>query len=199
MRLDKLKNLTDSDRRMIVAVLGVIGAVAIRSWLVNPHLASLHATQRYEQAVKTAIGESKSLGLQLRGSRLELDRLQAQRAALAQGIFRPAEAEPFFGELERLCAEAQCTVLSSEALEKRTPTLHNVSDANVPITRKAAKLTLQGDYGSLTRLIEKLQTYPRKIWIDMLTLALPPAGSGITCDLEISIYIFRSKENESHD
>jgi hypothetical protein len=199
MRLDKLKELTDSDRRVIAAALCVIGMLAMYNWLVNPHLASLHAAQRYEQATTVVIDESKSLGLQLQGKRLEFSRLRAQHAALTEDIFQPAEVEPFFGELEHLCTETQCGVQSFGFLEKNAQTRRGATDANIPVLRKTARLVLQADYGNLVRLIEKLQTYRRKVWIDTLKLTLPPAGSGITCDLEISIYIFRSKENGDHE
>jgi hypothetical protein len=199
MRLKKLNELSDSDGRLIVAVLCIIGALAMHSWLVNPHLACLRAAQRYERAVAAATEQSKSMGLQLRGQRLELDRLRTERTELAEAIFPPEEVEPFFGDFHRLCTENQCTVLSFGYEEKNTSARRLPVDPNVPVVQKTAKLTLQADYGNFVRLINTLQTYPRKVWIDTLKIAVPPTGSGVACDLEISINVFRSKESESHD
>jgi hypothetical protein len=199
MRLKKLNELSNSDGRLIIAVLCVIGALAMHHWLVNPHLACLHAAQRYERAVAAATEQSKSMGLQLRGQRLELDHLRAERTALAEAIFRPEEVEPFFGDFHRLCMDNQCTVLSFGYEERNTSARRLPVDANVPVVQKTAKLTLQADYGNLVRLIDTLQTYPRKVWIDTLKIAVSPTGSGVACDLEISINVFRSKESESHD
>ncbi len=202
MQLSKLKELTDADRRLIVAVLCVIGALAMHHWFVKPHLASLHAAQRYEQSAAAVIDEGRSESLQLQGKRMERDRLQTQQTALAESIFRPAEVEPFFGELEHLCAETQCAILSFGFVEKNTrraSTRGGLMDPNAPALQKTARLVVQADYGSLVRFLGKLQTYPRKVWIDTLKVALPPTGSGITCDLDISIYIFRHKEIEGHE
>jgi Tfp pilus assembly protein PilO len=196
MRLRKFNELTASEHRVIVAALCIIGVLAVHNRLVSPHLASLHAAQQYERAVATAIDESKGAGQQLQTKHQELDRLVTEQKTLSEGVFRPAEVEPFFNELEHLCAETQCLVVSFSHGAGSYLVRRGVSDANAPVVQKTAKLTLQGGYGNIVQLIEKLQTYPRKVWIDKLKIS---SASSTLCALDISIYVHRNKENELHD
>jgi hypothetical protein len=199
MRLDTLKELIVAQRRVLAVALCVVGALAVHHWLVSPHLASLHAAQRYERATGTIMDKGKVVGAQLRIKRLELQRLQAEQTALVEGIFHPAEVEVFFGELEHMCTEAQCAVLSCGYVEKGSSIRRRVSDVNAPTLQKTIRLILRADYDSLVQLVEKLQTYPRKVWIDAMKLSASTGTSGITCNLEISIYIFHNEENESDE
>ena len=199
MRLRKLSELTTSEHRVVAAALCVIGALAVHNWLVSPHVASLRAAQQYERATNTVMDTSKTKSRQLQAKQEAFEQLLAERAALAEGIFHPAEVDVFFKELERLCAETQCTVVSFSHAEKSSPIRHGVSDANAPASQMAAKLTLQAGYGNVVHLLEKLQTYPRKVWIDKLQISSKPGVSGVTCDIEISIYVHRTKENEGHE
>jgi type II secretory pathway pseudopilin PulG len=199
MRLHKLNELAASEHRAVVAVLCIIGALAVHNWLVSPHMASLRAAQQYERATSTVMDKSKVKNQQLQAKREAFDRLLAERTALAEGIFRPDEVEPFFNELEHLCTETQCAVVLFSHAEESNSIRHGVGDANEPVSQRTAKLTLQAGYGNVVRLVEKLQTYPRRVWIDRLQIVYTPEISGVTCDLEISIYVHRSKENEDHE
>jgi hypothetical protein len=196
MRLQKLNELSASERRVLVAALCVIGALAVYNWLVSPHVTSLHAAQRYERAASTVMNKGQAVAQQLDIKRQTLQRLLAEQASLAEGIFRPAEVEPFLDELERLCMETKCVLVSFSHAAKNAPILRDLGDANSPVLQKTAKLTLQAGYGNVEQFLEKLQTYRRKVWIDKLEISSAPPG--VTCNLEISVYIHRSKENEGH-
>ena len=199
MRWNKLGELTASERRVIIAALSIIGALAIHNWLVSPHVASLRASQRYERATGMTRNESEAVGHKLQAKRQDLERLLAEQAVLAEGVFHPAEAERFFNELEPLCVTNRCTVNSFNHADRDDPIRRGVSDDNTPVSRKTATLTLQASYGNTVRLMEKLQAYPRKVWIDKLKISSTPTASGAICQLEISIYVHRDKENEGHE
>ncbi len=200
MRLDRLKELTTSERRVLAAVACVIGVLVVHHEVVGPHLAALHAAQRYEHATHAMMEEGKAQSRQLQVKRLALERMRSEQAALAEGIFPPAEVEPFIGVLEQMCVETQCTLSTFVGFEvKSGPTRRHISDANAPAVRKTARLVLQARYPDLVRLLDKLQTYRRKIWIDDLRISAPAGVAFVACDLDISIYIFRSKENDGHE
>lgn len=199
MRLHKLNELTASEHRVIIAALCIIGILAVHNWLVSPHVASLRAAQRYERATSMAVKESETIGRELQAKRQGLERLLAEQTVLAEGIFYPAEVEQFFNALEPLCAETQCTVNSFSHADKDNPIRRGVGDVNMPVLQKTATLTLQASYGNIVRLVERLQAYPRKVWIDKLKILSGTTASGTICHLEISIYVHRDKENEGHE
>jgi hypothetical protein len=198
MRFNKLNELTASEHRAIAAALLIIGLLALHNWLISPQVASLRASQRYEQATSAAISKSKTVRQALDAKRRELEQLLARRTLLAEMVFQNAEAEQFFSELEPLCTEAHCIVLSFNHMDTQTSGRRDREDRSVE--RRMAMLSIQGGYNSIVSLMERLATCKRKVWIDKIDIMSGGGDSaGVTCNLAISIYVHREKEDTGHD
>jgi hypothetical protein len=199
MRWPKLNELSNSEYRALFAGACFLVAVIVHDRIVSPYMASLRAAQRYAKATNTILDETKSRGLQLEAMRKRLDLLQAERASQDRGIFLSGEVDPFFNELERLAAGAQCMVVSFRHLDRISPLHRGPSDVNAPVEPRGARLTLQSRYDNITHLVEELQSYRRKVWIDRMKISSVSGASDVVCDLEISIYVHRNEENAGHE
>jgi len=128
---------------------------------------------------------------------MRFEKLVAQCASLSNMVFSPANAEEFLSDLEAFCEQSGCVVASLSFLNSEG---RRDGDAGLSIVTKGAALTVHGTYGGTTRLIEKLQARPKKVWIDALRItALAPNSSQVVCHLAITIYVNLDEENIDHE
>lgn len=181
----------------MVGLLLVVAALGVRSWVVTPHLASLKAAQQYERATGDRIEKSKTINHQLRAKRTRLEKLTAEYALLSDMAFSPAKAEEFLSDLEAFCEQSGCVVASLSFMNGPDQTADGWSAS---VVARGAALTIYGRYGSIARLIEKLQGRREKVWIDALHMArLTSDLSRVACRITITIYVNLDEESIGYE
>jgi hypothetical protein len=64
-----------------------------------------------------------------------------------------------------------------------------------PATASHVDLTVSGVYDQIAALLERLQTNPRKTWVDSCSLKLSDLRSGrLECRLSLTLYALSEKE-----
>ena len=192
MAIDRLQSVIEKRGRVIAGCFLVVGLLGVRSWVVTPHLASLKAAQQYERATGDRIEKSRAITGQLRAERTRLEKLAAEYTLLSDMAFSPAKADKFLRNLETVCEQSGCGVASLSFMDGQDQT---TGGAGPSVVARRVALTIQGGYGSIARLIGKLQTRREKVWIDELHMAGFASDSGRgTCQMTITIYVNRDSQ-----
>lgn len=192
MAIDRLQSVIEKRGRVVAGFLLMVGILGVRSWVVAPHLVSLKAAQQYERATGDRIDKSRVINQQLRAERTRLEKLAAEYALLSDMAFSPAKADKFLRNLETVCEQCGCGVASLCFMDGQDQT---TGGAGTSVVARSVALTIQGGYGSIARLIGKLQTRREKVWIDELHMARfgSDLGRG-TCQMTITIYVNRDSQ-----
>ena len=197
MLTDRLHSAIKTRGRVVAGVLLLAGTLGVRSWVVTPHLASLKAAQQYERATGNRIEKSRITNHELRAKRTRLEKLTAEYALLSGTAFSPAKADEFLTDLESFCEQSGCVVASLSFMSGRGQT---AGDASPSIVARGAALTIHGRYGSVARLIEKLQARREKVWIDELRMARSASDlSRVACQMTIAIYVNLDEESVGYE
>ena len=197
MCADRLQNLIGRHGRAATGVLLLVAVLGVRSWVVMPHVASLKAAQQYERVTKERIEKNRIVNHELRAKQTRLEKLVADCASLSDMAFSLAKADQFLSDLEAFCKESGCTVASLSFMNADD---QQRRDAGSSTVAKGAALTVHGSYGSITRLITKLQARQEKVWIDQLRMAtLNPGSDRVACYLTITIYENLDVESAGHE
>lgn len=193
MRMDRLQILQGKQEGALIGALFLVGLILAHGWVMSPHLAALRASQQYEHATGVYKEKGARVNFELRAKRGRLEKLIAQRALLSDMVFSPAKAEEFFSDLEAFCMEAGCTIGS---LSYVGGTEQRVS----AIDTRSTALTVQGDYNSIIKLIQKLKSRNQRVSIESLRMAGVQIDSrNIVCHLVITIYVNLDRETGSHE
>jgi Tfp pilus assembly protein PilO len=191
MPIDQFQALIAKHARAASGVLLLVGVLAIRSWIVTPHLASLEAAQQYRQALHKRSKTSRAINHELRAERTRLETIEEEYASFSDMVFRQQQADEFLSDLEVFCGQSDCVVTSISFMDEQDPA--------GPIIARCAVLTVRGTYDSFLRLIKTLTTRQEKVWIDELRMMASPQGyRGVVCRLRITIYTNPNVETTGH-
>jgi len=197
MSAHRLENAIATHGRLVAGLLLLGGVLAVRSWIVAPHLASLKAAQQYGRAIDERIEKGKQIGQRLRGNRKRVEALTAEYSLLSGMAFSTAKADEFFSDIEAFCSQSGCLVVSLSFSSDHDGA---VESSNSLIVAKGAALTICGRYGSIIKLIEILQARPEKVWIDEVRMAgLASGPDEVACQLTIAIYVDMAKEGVGYE
>jgi len=191
----KIAKLSSPSRSAITTALILIAAAAMYNWMVAPHVNCLFAVQRYEPVVDNIAHEKEIITKALERNKAKLQELTDQLTSARNSLFTPAEAKTFFGSLEAIAKDTDCTLQSlSFTTRDRGVTFVRSQDA-LHIVAKSATLSFTGSYDNIIALLNKLQNRLQKIWIDSIRLRIFDIQSAkLKCDTTITIYVVQDKE-----
>jgi len=174
---------------MSISLIAIVG-IAMYGWIVSPHVAYLHAVQKYEPVVKEAAKEKDNLCTALGLKQRRLQAMQSELSKLRSRLFTPEEGQDFLGGLEAPCQKAGCGVASigfpgdsswSGAAKATEPSFVQVRRAN---------LAVLGRYDQIVALLEHLQDRPQQVSIDSCRIELLDVASArLKCDLTMTIWV----------
>jgi len=191
----KIAKLSSPSRSAITTALILIAAAAMYNWMVAPHVNCLFAVQRYKPVVDNIAHEKEIITKALERNKAKLQELTDQLTSARNSLFTPAEAKTFFGSLEAIAKDTDCTLQSlSFTTRDRGVTFVRSQDA-LHIVAKSATLSFTGSYDNIIALLNKLQNRLQKIWIDSIRLRIFDIQSAkLKCDTTITIYVVQDKE-----
>ena len=191
---------TPGQRRTLIGVSSIIGALAVYSWAIRPHVDSLRAAQRYERAMTERVDLREGIEEDLLAQRERLATLRAERATFSAMAFSPAEAVQFHSDLQAICHEAACRVAWLNYGRDESVARYGERGATSAMVIRSASLTIHGTYGNVTRFLEVLRTRPQKVWIDSFEITvLPSEPDRVVCDMMITICVDQEKGNAPND
>jgi hypothetical protein len=187
-----LSDFARLDRRVqnsVFAALIIITATAIYSWLVNPHVKDVSAAQNYNSALDMVIEKNTYLNNQIRLKTKTLQQLTDQYTQSRSNLFTTAQAKEFFGDLQAMLEETNCTVHSLNLAVNKPGNKDKQTKNAFGIDTNSAVLSVSGQYSSITRLLEGLQNHSPKVWLNSFVIELVDYSSGLLrCNMTITIY-----------
>jgi hypothetical protein len=173
---------------LLFVALVAIGLVGVREWVIGPHVGALRAAERYQGSLVARAERSASVDSALRAAHTRLDALAAQHALLSERVFSPAQADEFLCALEAFCMETDCIMGAVNGIDDR-------QERGLAIEARTATMSLQGAYGNVIRLIEKLQSRPQRVVLESLRMAAARTdATRVECTLVITIYVKHDEE-----
>lgn len=162
-----------------------------------PHQNYLEAAQKYESAVSALAGKKQVISNDLKIKRIEHEKLQEQFNNILVKLFDPLGEREFFSNIEAFSQQAGCKMLSltfsqssaagSKPAEK--------TRANEYVIASAAHLTVEGRYGNIAALMNKLQDGSRLVRISPVSINYDNKNPGyLKCDMTINIYVTNEKK-----
>lgn len=195
MLIDNFAKLNRSSRSAVSAALIVIVAIAMYNWIVAPHVTCLSAAQRHESVLGSIAKKNEVINNTVEFKKKELQQLREQSAQLQSTLFTPNEAKEFLSDLAAIAEEAGCAVYSLNFSTSEPGPENKQSKDTLGIVANSAMLAVIGVYENIIRLVEKLQTHTRGVWIDSIKMkALDDNSSELKCDVTITIYTIQKKD-----
>lgn len=197
MLINNLANLNRSTRGIIFTALIIIAAIAMYNWMIAPHVAYLFAAQGYESTMTKIAGKNKTITAEVKAKTKKLEELREQLAAADSKLFTADEAKEFFSSLQAISEKTGCIVHSLNITAGKPFSKDKQSeDSSIIIVSDNAVLSFTGRYGSITRLLEKVQNYPKKIWVNSFKMESPNLSSALLkCEMVITIYTIQDKKD----
>jgi len=193
MLIDDFAKLNRSSRNSIFIALTAIGLVAIYNWLVVPHTNYLFAAQRYNSITDDISKKSQIVSNAIEIGNKKLEELQAEFVRFDDVLFTADEAKSFISDLQAISEQSGCTIAS--LVNESGSARKQSGDTSSDIVTNNLMLSVVGAYNDIIRLVEKLQSYKHKIWIDSLEMELiEDDAPKLKCDLTVTLYVTVNKE-----
>ena len=200
MLLKHLKNTTDSQRIVFLAVLVLIGTIAVYNWIVAPHRNYLLAAQRYESAMSDLEKKKGIINNNLKIQKNELGKLQEQFNDNLKMFFDPLEARDFFSGIKAVTEKAGCVMYSLTFSSANSTSGKSKLKTDNYIIERGAHLSIMGGYGNIEALMNQLQNGSKYVRIDSVRISSDKENPGyLKCDTNITIYEIQRKDNRPHD
>lgn len=182
--------LTSGQESALRRALILAGMIAVGMWTLRSHVAFLGASQRYEHAMGEHEEMSEVVNEDLAAQRRKLERLREERAVFAGMAFRPAEARQFHHELQDLCREAACDIVSLSYSKDENLASYGERDAASTMVLRRTSLTVHGLYGGVVQVLDALQKRPQKVWVEGFHMQILQAKPGwVSCDMKVVIWV----------
>lgn len=190
MLMNRIITLGKSTRTTMSMSLIAVAAIAMYGWIVSPHVAYLHAVQKYGPVVKEVAKERDTLCTALGGKQRRLQAMLGELSELRGRFFTPEEAQGFLGSMEALCQQAGCGITSIESLvDSSRPQNGNAAEPPLVQVRRANLVAL-GRYDQIVAFLQRLQDRPQQVCIDSCRIELLDLASArLKCDVAMSIWV----------
>lgn len=183
-----------SSKNVVFAALVIIGAVALYSWTVTPHVNYLLASQRYASVVSRLVKKNGVVCANAKIKKKKLKELEDEFKDIHVKLFDPVEAEEFFSDIQAVAEQTNCVIYSLSFSPTNTASETKQKEVSSNISAKHAILSVAGKYKDIATLINILQDRPKRVWTD--SISIEPAGraSGLLkCDMTVRIYVINNQ------
>jgi Tfp pilus assembly protein PilO len=168
----------------------LIGAFAIYNWLAAPHKNYIMAAQKYEQVTSKLEKKNQKVLHNLKLNRKELKSIQAKFSQANKTLFNPIQVQEFFDNIPSLVQSTGCNLEQLTFLSKKSSSKKKSSKPDTGIRGKSARLVISGDYGNITKTLNKLQDHQQKVYIDEIKINPDRNKKTILkCDMNIVAYV----------
>ncbi len=200
MSINDLAKINRKMRNAFFGALVIIISFGMYNQITSPHVKWLFALHRYEAAVDDISSKNKDIKDTLKVSKKNLEELTAQFAHVRNILFTPSEAEEFFSDLQAISVETECPIYSLTFVPDSPSEEVKQAEQALGVTAKKAVLSVAGLYENIMRLMERLQTRSRKVWVEGLSMeAVNDEIPQIKCDVTVKIYVMQNKEAARHE
>jgi Tfp pilus assembly protein PilO len=195
MSVEKIIHIERSHRRVLLIALAAILVFAMYQWILAPHTNQLLAAQRYNSSLDAAIHKADSMRMAIEKKKTKIEELTKESDRLRNQLFTQNEARRFFASLPSVVAQSGCAVISVSSTPNPQQNVLNDTPAIAP---KKAMVTITGGYNSITRFIDALQNYERKVWIESVRIDAGGAGK-LKCQVVLTVYCIERVENSLYE
>ena len=192
MSVEKIISIERSHRRVLLIALAVLVVFALYQWILAPHTSQLLAAQRYNSSLDAAIHKSEFMSTVLEKKKAKVEELTKESDHLRNQLFTQNEARRFFASLPSVVAQSGCAVISVSSTPNPQQNVLNDTPAIAP---KKAMVTITGGYNNITRFIDALQNYERKVWIESVRIDAGGAGK-LKCQVLLTLYCIERVETD---
>ena len=195
--MKRFMNYHGSSSGVVMTGLVLIGAVAMYSWVVAPHVKYLRAVQKYEPVLDEIAREKDQLKDTVLRRRKMLDEIDKQFDDLRGTLFTYVQARELAQEFVAVAAQYHCRVRTVDFSDEPLSIFdEEIGDRSIDAVE--ALVSVVGDYNGLMAFIKKLQGRDRKMWIHSLTMSvLDEQGGRLVCNIAMTIYVIQEKEAAS--
>ncbi|MCH7916379.1 MAG: hypothetical protein IIC50_00155 [Planctomycetes bacterium] len=195
--MKRFMNYHGSSSGVVMTGLVLIGAVAMYSWVVAPHVKYLRAVQKYEPALDEIAREKDQLKDTVLRRRKMLDEIDKQFDDLRGTLFTYVQARELAQEFGAVAEQYHCRVRTVDFSDEPLSIFdEEIGDRSIDAVE--ALVSVVGDYNGLMAFIKKLQGRDRKMWIHSLTMSvLDEQGGRLVCNIAMTIYVIQEKEAAS--
>jgi len=167
----------------------LIGAFAIYNWVVVPHKNYVMAAQQYEEVTSELEKENQKLLHDLKSNRKQLKSVRAEFSQANKTLYNPIQIQEFFDNIPSLVQSTGCSVEQLTFSTKKSTSKKKSSKINTGIRGKSANLVISGDYGNITKTLNKLQDCQQKVYIDGIKIRPNRNKALLKCDMNIVAYV----------
>ena len=196
--IDRMTKLDRSSRYAMYAAVLVISSVGMYGQIVSAHVKYLKAVQRYEPTIDQMIDKQVDISNTLVGRRKILEDLQIQFDAIDFTVFNPEKVKQFFGGLEQLAEEFECSIAQMDSSANKGEII--IGEASDPSYVESIEMTLAvlGEYSQLILFIDSLQHQERQIWVTSVDIEMMDDQDRVLkCDITIKLYVLQQKKIEA--
>lgn len=198
MLIDRMTKLDRSSRYAMYAAVLVISSVAMYGQIVSAHVKYLKAVQTYEPTIDQMIDKQVDISEKLVGRRKVLEDLQMRFDAIDFTVFNPEKVKQFFGGLEQLAEEFQCSIAQMDSSADKGQII--IGEASDPSYVESVEVTLAvlGEYSQLVLFIDSLQHQERQIWVTSVDIEMTNGQERVLkCDITIRLYVLQQQKAEA--
>jgi len=189
-----LSKTNKTSRTSASASLIVVVALVVYHWSVAPNVTYLAVAQQYDGAVDNVIKNRKDLVVKVNGRKRALEQSRQQYTEISGMLFTYDQAREFFGDLQAISEQTGCAVHSLNFINN-SASPRGGHQQNAGVVVKSAVLTVEGVYGNIAVLMQKLRSRPQKVWLDSVRMrALDRGPDLIRCDVTITICALENEE-----
>ena len=184
----RITGINRSSRRIVLAGLVVIVAVAMYRWIVTPFTTQLMAAQQYDSTLDAAVNKLTGLGSTIEAKRAKLEKLTRQAELKKDELFNPEQVRGFFATLQPMAEKAGCTVQSISLVPEKSGQSDKGPKSDSSIAGKKVVVAFMGGFGNVNMFLSKLQTYESKVWIESVSMNVADYTGRLRCQVVLAIY-----------
>jgi Tfp pilus assembly protein PilO len=194
MTVEKNIKLNRSSRRALLAAICMIVAVGLYRWILWPYSNQLFAAQRYESALDKNIQKTDSLDRQVQEKKAKIDEMSKEADRLRNELFTIREAREFFASLTGIGTQTGC-IVQSVSLSPNQKISSGQGDDKSGLISKKATVTAVGGYNDIVRFLDKISCWPRRIWIESVSIDASGNTGKLKCQANLTLYCIEPMES----
>ena len=201
MLTDKLIKSSPSSRIFISVATVAIISILTYGWIVSPQINYLHAAQRQKTMAHSTKQKIISVKNRVHKRKAKLVELQQEIAGIRDSFFTSKKAKEFFSDLELIASRCGCSI-NSLTFVSAQPIASKGQDQKdfSKVVLRRVEISLAGRYDGIIRFLEKLSSYPERVFIgSLLVKSSPNNARELICTMAVTIYLVEDKETISDE
>ncbi len=196
MLMEKFTKVSDTSRTIVALSIVAIIALAMYNWVVSPQTAYLAAAQQQDRLLTDSSNKYIEIENEIKTSEVEAAELQADINDMQAKFFSVSKCRDFFGSLEELLKQSNCT-LASLIFEEDSSIAgqKDQQQGSLAVSAKSIRLHINGQYNDIKSFLKVLRACPEEIAIVDMTIATDDNNARIlTCNILLKVYILGNLE-----